>query len=287
MATGRAGEAPLRERRLMLVVVLVALLAGGLEQFFHEAVHAVAALAVGARLEAFQFWAVAHGWADGEGGVWQEGVIAGSAALMNIALAVLCMVAFGRLRQPLWRLFVFFLGVYSLFSGFGYLLVDPLFANPDSAGDWAKVTMLLGGSWNVRLPIIAVGAAGTVYGYFWMGRAAERFVWGEAGLTRRRAGLVLCVLPYLVVNLVFSLLALDHPVGIEGTVATLLKFWLGFSGFVWAYLIVFQWSAWGGPYRDASPLSDRLPPALPLLALGYLALAILVLLPGLYPGWVW
>ena len=275
---------------LVLTVLLVALLAEGVEQVFHEAVHAVAALAVGARLEGFQLWAVLHGWPQGEGTAWREGIIAGSAALLDIVLAVACMLAFRRMQsRPVLRLFVFYLGAYSLFSGFGYLLVDPLFASESSVGDWAKVTMLLGGSWAVRVPIILVGAAGTVYGYFWMGRAAERFLWVDAAdaSARRRAGLVLCVAPYLFVNLVFSLLTFEHPVGVEGMVATLLKFWLGFGGFVWAYLIVFQWSAYAGPYPDASPLTNRLSPALPLLALAWLALVLLVLLPGVYPGWSW
>ena len=49
----------------------------------------------------------------------------------------------------------FFFGAYSLFSGFGYLIVDPLLASPDSPADWAKIVMLVGG-WGVRVPIFIV-----------------------------------------------------------------------------------------------------------------------------------
>ena len=85
-------------------------------------------------------------------------------------------------------------------------MVDPLLASPDSPGDWAKIVMLLGGGWGVRVPIIIVGAVGTIWGFFWMGRAAQHFVWGDPldRKQRNRVGLRLCILFYLAVSSVLS-----------------------------------------------------------------------------------
>ena len=189
-----------------------------------------------------------------------EGITQGSAAVFNIVCALGCVATFRRLQsRPNLRLFVFFFGAYSLFSGFGYLMVDPLLASPDSPGDWAKIVMLLGGGWGVRVPIIIVGAVGTIWGFFWMGRAAQHFVWGDPldRKQRNRMGLTLCILPYVAVSSVLSPLVIWHPMGSLGAIPTLLKLWPGFIGFFWAFMIVFVFVEYRGKPDLQSPLPHR------------------------------
>jgi hypothetical protein len=272
----------------MLGVFLVALLGATLAQVSHEGTHAVAALLVGAQLRHFHLFAVDHTYPS----PWQSGVIAGSAAIVNILCAGLCILAFPRIRGPFLRLLVFYFGAYCLFMGFGYLMVDPLIesANPDSEGlgDWARVVKLLGSSWAVRLPIMAVGGAGTVFGYFWMGRAAQHFRWGDPGNVpaQRRLGLVLCILPYVGVNLIYSVLVfVSHPVGDAGRLFTLAQYWLGYSGFFWAFMIKFFWGKYEGPFANETLLPGRLDVRWALGALVPVVLIIALFLRTLKLGW--
>ncbi|MEM7404034.1 MAG: hypothetical protein AAF458_02020 [Pseudomonadota bacterium] len=238
-------------------IAALALIAGVFEQVGHEAVHAVAALAVGAEVTHFNFWAVAHGWPGEPGGQLAEGIIAGSAAPAEILLACACIAAFTRVAaDSTWRLLVLYVGALAWFSGFGYLLVDPFLASPDATGDWAKVTMLLGGGWDVRLSIAAIGAAGTVGGYFVFGQLALQIV--VPRMERRKNGATVLVLPYILVGVVFSLLTYWHPVGTAGVVAVMMKLWLGHSGLFWAFFIKFVCDTVEAPAGRRTSIPARL-----------------------------
>lgn len=275
-----SAASPQRPWGHLVGVLLTALLAAWVEQVFHESVHAVAAILFGKRLIALNFWAVDHDWPDGTAHGLADGCVEGGAAGANIAVALACALAFPRLssRSRL-RLFVFYLGAYSGFAGFGYLLVDPIFAGPESIGDWAKVVMLLGGGMAARLPIIAVGAAGTVVGYFLVGRAAQHFAWGDPSdpQSRRRLGLTLCVLPYVAVSAAFSALTPWHPVGAAGIVAALFKLWFGFVGFFWSFMIIFVFGKDRGRPAQLTPLPPAPSPVVVTALLVAIALTPLLL----------
>jgi hypothetical protein len=269
----------------VLNVLLVAFVCLCLEQIMHEAAHGLAAVSLGARWEKLYLWAADWNWPDGgvRGEVWRTGAIEASGAAVNLITAFVCILLFGQIDSELrlFRLFLFFLGAYSLFSAFGYLLFDPIFARPESAGDVAKIVMLLGGGWIARLPLILIGAAGTIYGYFWMGQAAMRFTLGATSSpdSKVKVGLILCVLPYLTNNLIFSFLAWYHPLGTRGFVAAILKLWFGFLGFVLAFMINFIWQQPKAAYPNETLIPQKLSLTWSVAALVFLVL-ILVLLPG-------
>ncbi|HZH13069.1 MAG TPA: hypothetical protein VE057_01770 [Archangium sp.] len=265
----------------------IAFLASSAQQFLHEALHGLVALLVGARWE--KWWFQATQWSPPgaeELSPLRVGLIKGTPALVNILCAFACMALLARRRSP-WppnlRLLVFYFGAYSLFSGFGYLMVDPLFAGPKSVGDWARVVMLLGGSWAVRLPIILVGAAGVTYGFFWMGNQALRFSVGDAaGRTQHlRLGLALCIIPYLAVNALSTLIFLTSPLSPGVFWASVLKYWFGYIGFFWAYMIKFVWKKFEGPAPGAVQLSARLDTAWLVAALAVLLVDLFLLAPGI------
>jgi hypothetical protein len=267
----------------VLNVLLVAFVSLFLEQIMHEVSHGLTASAVGARWEKLYFWAADWDWPTGEVSEhgWRSAAIAASGALLNLFVALVCILLFNRVgsEQGFLRLFLFFLGAYSLFSAFGYFFFDPIFARPDSPGDLATIVMLLGGGWLVRVPLILIGAAGTLYGYFWMGEAAMQFT-TSAVESKITVGFILCVLPYLTNNLIFSLLAWFHPLGKNGFVATILKLWCGFLGFILAFMINFVWSEPSGSYLNETLMPQQLSRA--WLVVGVVCvIATLVLLRGL------
>jgi hypothetical protein len=264
----------------VLNICSVALVASSLEQIVHEGTHMLVGVLFGARVVSLSYWGVSLAWEGGAGPQkLAEAVTAGSAAAVNIASATVSAALFARVVQPPFaRLLLFYFCVYSLFAGFGYLLVDSLFPSSGSRGDWARVIALAGGTWAVRLPLLAVGAAGTVAGYFWTGRAAARFkLDGTVERSRRlETGVLLCLVPYVVVNSIGTLFALAHPLGLEGFGSAAAKLWLGYLGLFWAFMICFVWRQAPAPGSDATP-APRLARRAWWLA-GFLMLAVDVLL---------
>ncbi|MFK8114823.1 MAG: hypothetical protein AB8B91_21660 [Rubripirellula sp.] len=224
----------------------------------HELFHGLTAMVVGGNWERFSVWAVQTSLPDGIADpLWREGLIKGLAAPLNILLAVACAILLRCRLSSSVHMVLFYIAAYCGFLGFGYLFIDPLFANEESAGDWARVTMLLGGHWWVRFPIIACGIAGTIFGYFWVGSAANRMLAHptESRRDRIRNGFLICVMPYIANNLIFSVLALQHPLGAKGFFISLSQYWLGYCGLVWAFLIKFVWSL-----PDSAPDRESLVP---------------------------
>jgi hypothetical protein len=259
-------------------VACIALLAALTEQLMHEGTHALAVLLVGANLDAFHFWAVAHSFVHNPGSEIAEAIIAGSAALVDILVAALCLVILRTRLAETTRLFVFYFAAFCLFSGFGYLMVDPIIANSESHGDWAKVVMLLGGEWTVRVPIILVGAAGIVFGFFWFGRNALHIQ--VTGYSRKNTGLATCIMPYLLICSVFSIMSIWHPLGSDGMVAVMMKFWMGYIGFFWGFMIVFVWDSYMPPEDRTFQLSGRLNlPVMLVLCVSLIIVAYWLTLP--------
>ena len=269
-----------------LNALFIALLAAAIEQVFHESVHGLTSLAVGGRWEVLNFWFAETGAAAGAP-EWHTFLLKGGAAIANVLVGLACMMLF-RARvardRPLLRLFLMYSAAYHAMAGFGYLAFDPMFANADSLGDWAHITMMLGGGWEVRIPIILVGGAGTVWVFFWIGRAALRMVASGAMSERRgrtRSGLVTLIVPYVMVNLVFTVLALFNALGTAATILSIIKVWFGFIGLFWGFFIVFMWSPYRGPFGDETSLPHRLAVPWIVASVALLAVCAAVLLPGL------
>src|SRR5215211_7435082 len=110
-------------------ILMIAFVALCLEQVVHETSHGVAAYLVGARWERLFFWAADWDLPEGSpAGALREGIIASSAALVNIVCALACIFWLSHRQAgggPFLRPFLFFFGAYSLFAGFGYIFFDP------------------------------------------------------------------------------------------------------------------------------------------------------------------
>lgn len=268
---------------ICLLILPIALSAAILTQLFHESVHALTALLVGAKIDYVSFYVIETNWPIA--GIdlipFREALIAGSAAVFNILLAGICMTLFNKIKNPSQRLFVFYLGAYSLFLGCGYLLIDPLRASPDSLGDWAKVVMFLGGSWTIRLLVFLIGGVGTVYGYFWMGSTAQHFNYEEKkkALNYKMLGVLLCLIPYIVINIMLTITAFAQ--GSPGAFFALFLYWGGYLGFFWAFMIKFVWSKYEGHFPDETFIPSRTTFLPLLIAILLTLLVVFILGPGI------
>jgi hypothetical protein len=260
-------------------------LAALLQQAQHETVHGVTAVLVGKRWEFLNLFAAGSSW-TGEPHRAADAVVAGAAAVADIACGAACVILYYKnsfVVRPTWRLFLVYAAGFSLLAGFGYLMVDALFYNADDPDvtDWQKVIQYLGGSWQVRLPILLAGAAGSLFPFFWLPNAALRFT--GAPLSREirvRIAAGLLLIPYLVVNTLLSCLAIWHPLGLNGLILVAVKTWAGYSAFFWAYLIAGYWARVAEPIRKASPLPPRPRRKWLLAAAAGVCLAAILLLPG-------
>ncbi len=226
---------------------LIAALLGALAaQVLHEAMHGLAAVAVGAQWQAFNLFAVLWAW-PGEASQAGRLVIEAAPALVNIAVGLLAALFFKRTvaaGRAMFSLYLLYLAGYSAFMGFGYLFFDALFYQPgaEQLGDWCQVIDVLGGSWLVRIPLLVIGGAGLVWGFFWLARAALRFAPDASDKQQRVAvALPLLLIPYVAVNLLFTVLAIWHPLGVEGLVVAALQYWFGYVGFFWAFFLAAYW----------------------------------------------
>jgi hypothetical protein len=218
--------------------------------------------------------------------------------------------------RPLLRLGLLLFGGFSAATGFGYLMVDPLFASKtNDVGDYKVVVELLGGGAGIRVPLIVVGAAGWVGTMFVLARLAWRFVDtvadrdatalpgpavpGRRAAVRpgpalrddrvavrpdrperlRTAGTVLLA-PYLTAGVFFSVLVVpSHPLGAPGVVASLLQYWFGYSLFIWAFGLAGTWLKLDAVDPPVTPL----PPAhRAALVAGAVAVAVALLAT---PSW--
>ena len=259
----------------------IALTAALLVQIGHEAVHAITAQLTGAQVIWFNLFAVNSEGATPTGSL----LIAGSAAVVNILLAMVCIVLFSQeslKARPSWRLFVLYFGAFNLFTGFGYLMINGLFYSPGAAGDWNTVITHLGGGWGVRLPILLMGMGGTLYGFFWVPQAAQHFVANPAEKTERAAfGLGGLLIPYLVVNILLTILAIWHPLGTgNGILLVGLHYWFGYFAIGWGFPMAALWLTRKLPSQnETTPLPDGL--NLPWLgaAIVLIIISLLVLFP--------
>ena len=224
--------------------IAIAFVAVFIEQVGHESSHGFLATLVGAEWTQLNLFFAEHEWIGrrtAESLRLGGGIIAGGAAIINILLALASMVLFKKTTSSTLRLFWFYMAALNLFAGFGYLFTDPLFYQRDgrNLGDWKFVVELLGGGWNVRLPIALVGAAGVLWGFMWVGRNAHAFLPGDKP-TRLQTSIRLLLIPYIAISLIFTLLAFAGPVK-EIAPIIAIKYWFGFFGIGWGAFMAGMW----------------------------------------------
>jgi MFS family permease len=192
-------------------------------------------------------------------------IIAGGAAIANIVVGLLAVLLYTAFKRAYYaRLFAMFLAAYMLMAGFGYLFIDSLFYNPTASffTDWQYVIHALGGEWGVRIPVLIVGVVGLLAVFFWLPNAALRFVSDPTDKsTRQREMLRLTLIPYIVVNLTFTLLGVTHPLGAQAVGLVIFPYWFGYIALFWAYFIGGLWTDVKTPFADAPRLAARTLPA--------------------------
>jgi hypothetical protein len=247
-----------------LTAACLALLAAIVEQILHEAVHGVVAVAVGKQWDALHLFAMATRW-QGAGNDVADAWVAGSAAVFNIVTGVGAALALRSPRvfatRPLARLWLLYFAAFSILAGFGYLMMDALFYRPGAVGDWKKVIGLLGGGWQVRGPVLAVGAGGVLATFFWIPSASLEFVGTGSGVLRRALALLLG--PFILVCATLTLLGAGHPLGLSGFIINAIKYWMGYSAMAWAAFIAAGMAKKHPPAPPRSVLPRR--PTLPWL----------------------
>jgi hypothetical protein len=253
-----------------LYVLIVAFVAALMTQTIHELTHALAMVIVGTGVDRLQLYAVLGNPVED---ITAQRIIAGGAAIINIILGLAAVFAFHQLRAGFYRrLFILYLAAYMLMAGFGYLFVDSLFYAPDAPfhPDWQYVIHSLGGGWEVRIPILIIGVVGLLGVFFWLPNAALRFVSDPTDKqTRMGEMLRLTMMPYIVVNLIFTVLGfLTHPLGAQGLVFVIFPYWFGYIALFWAYFIGGMWTDVKARFADAMQLTTR---KLPLWLVGLTA----------------
>lgn len=257
-----------------------------IKQVGHEASHGILATLVGAKWTQLNLFYADAVWI-GEPNRLGEGILTGGAAIVNIIIALICAWLFNKsslASRGALRLFLFYLTAYNLFAGFGYLFIDPLFYQPggENLGDWKKIVDMLGGSWAVRLPISLIGAAGVLWGFFWVARNAHVFIPSEKP-ERFRYALLLLLVPYLVNDAIFITLSAVGPLPPEIVPIVFIQYIFGYFGIGWGAFMAGLWiQPQAGLTRSAVPESIQWRWAVASIVL--LAIAAFILLPTIELG---
>lgn len=273
----------IRQQLLIVIVALVALL---ITQIVHEWTHAIFMWLVGSGVDTIQLFAVR----PNEVPVVDRNaqiIISGSAAIVNViigfAAVLLFHSSFAR-QRVLARLLLMYLAAYMLLTGFGYFLIDALFYAPDAPffPDWQYVIHALGGGWDVRAPLLVIGVVGSLGVFFWLPKAALRFVSQPTDKSIRiREMLSLTLIPYVFVNVVMTIASFSHPLGTQGVVLSIFQYWFGYVAIFWAFFIGGMWTDVQRDFDDAAALSA---PVVPVWLIGLAvmwATIAFVMLPGL------
>ncbi len=249
----------------------------------HETVHLVSALITGAQVRRFNLFAVDIVLFGEAEYMWQDIIIEAGASVVNVLAGFLALFLFYRLKPgyPLLKLLFLQVSGYNLLMGFGYFLFDSLFYSPDLAGDWRSVITMLEGSIALRVILIILGAAGMLFVMFQLAQGVLVFVKEkEVAGERRKAAFPILLMPYLVLGAVYSLLSLWHPLEFPvGLIITVLQFFFGFSGLLWAYFLAVHWLSPKKGILFYGPLPEKLNRGWLLTATLIMLLKIFVLLP--------
>ena len=267
-------------------ILAVALIAVLVKQVGHESFHGISANLVGATWTKLNLFYAESIW-QGEPSQTGNIIISGSAAIVNILLCFLFAFLFNSkaaLQNPTLRLFFFFLTAYNLFAGFGYLFIDPLLyqSGGQNLGDWKYIVHALGGGWNVRLPISLIGAAGVLWGFFWVAQNAHAFLPAEQP-QRFRQALILLLSPYLILSTLFTILASLGYLPADVAIIIAIQYFFGYFGIGWG---AFMAGLWIKPKAtlQRTPLPESLQVGWVITALVLFSATVIILLPTLTLG---
>lgn len=226
-------------------ILSMALLSFFCAQVLHESVHLVFGLLMGFQVSGFHLFAVNIEYAAASGAVWRVAVVEAMASIVNILVCLIAAGVFYRVSGGYAKLAAMLSAGFHGMMGFGYLLFDGLFYTPGAAGDWKTVLDLYNGNVLLRVGFIAVGAAGYMALFFWLGKAPLAFLLPEqrgASSQRARLGLWVLLIPYAMSIALTLPLAYWHPLGFpEGFFVVFFHYVFGYSGFVTAFFMLWQW----------------------------------------------
>lgn len=255
-------------------------------QVLHEAVHFIAALAVGAEVRAFNLFAVHIILFQQAQYLFKDIIIEASASIANIIIGLVAMAAFTWIKKakPMWKIFLMQTTGYSLLMGFGYFLFDGLFYSPSAAGDWKSVIRMLEGSILLRVVLIIIGACGMVFTFFWLARHVLIFSRDKCDKKSRfEAAFPVLLLPYIVTSILYVFLSLWHPLGLpDGFMIVFFQFVFGFSGLLWAFFLSVYWLKPNSKDDRYIAFDQKINIPWAAAALLLLIIQITVLLPTIY-----
>ena len=217
-------------------IIAVASIALWAEQIGHELFHGVTDVAFGSTWVDLHLFAMDTDPPQGGLSALGQFIGVGGAALFNILSGALAWTVLWRRRNSAPNVAfaaLFYFGAYSLFAGFGYLMFDAIFFDPDgeNVGDWKRVIALWGGSPIVRIGVGAVGTAGYLFTFFASPRFLARMAKSKSELRAATWG------PFFLGNALATVLAVTHPLGVGGVILVALKYWMGFCFFFWGYFM--------------------------------------------------
>ena len=271
----------MKRSTLIINVLAISFIAVFIKQVGHESAHGILATLVGAKWTQLNLFFAESVWV-GERSEIGSAILTGGAAIVNIITALVGASLFKSraiASNPTLRLFLFYLTVYNLFAGFGYLFTDPLFYQPggENLGDWKKIVDMLGGSWAVRILISLIGAGGVLWGFFWVSRNAHAFIPSEKP-ERFQSALFLLLLPYISNNVLFTILVLTGPLPPEIVPNAIITTWFANFGIGWGAFMSGLWiQAPAGLERSVVPESIQWGWVITSIVL--LAIASFILLP--------
>ena len=271
----------MKQSVFVINALAISFIAVFIKQVGHESAHGILATIVGAKWTQLNLFFVDSIWV-GELNQLGEGILTGGAAIVNIIVALVCASLFKRgsiASHPTLRLFLFYLTAYNLFAGFGYLFTDPLFYQPggENLGDWKKIVAMLGGDWAARIPISLIGAAGTLWGFFWVARNAHAFIPSEKP-GRFQFALLLLLVPYIVNDVIFITLSAVGPLPPEVVPVVSIQYIFGYFGIGWGAFMSGLWiQAPAGLERSA--VAESIQWGWVITSTALLAIAYFVLLP--------
>ncbi len=179
---------------------------------------------------------------------WARRFVKAAGTFANLALgAILIPVWFALKTSPRvhLRVFVWLLLVANLLSGAGYMLADPI----GNFGDWSAFLEGLEPQLPVRVGIVAIGAALSAATIRFALRSVGVFLGGEERERKRRMRW-LCLGPYVLGGVTFTLAGLLNPEGAVFAVTSALATFGGTAFLAWL-------PAWlGVRHTDDAPAPD-------------------------------
>ncbi|MBO4583875.1 MAG: hypothetical protein J5756_02280 [Clostridia bacterium] len=281
-----------KSNRLFMILNCLALgiIAMNLTAPVHEATHLLTQMIAGAKPVFLSFGAAdtVDPAIDPNSSFFWKVMYEGSAALMNIVIGFVLLIILkkaklGSLSRPL----VLMTTMMHLSMGFGYFLRDGIAYSPDpehQMGDWSKVLGRFDGNIILRIGMLVVGSLGILLVFYIAYRQAFHFISdNEDKKERGRVASAIYLFPYILNAVVFTLVELRNPIGIENVliISPIINIF-GMIGFFWGYMFVAHMVK---PRKDnvyyVSPCAER-KIGLWIIAVAALALDAFVLCPGIY-----